>query len=58
MPGKSGQLPRVGIAFALVAVVGYVALGWRFGGDTDPAAVAIALVAVALAVGSTLRDRL
>jgi uncharacterized membrane protein len=51
-------LPLVGLAFAIVAAVGYVAFGWRFGGDSGPIPLAIAAVAVALAVGSELRDRL
>lgn len=55
---SSRPLPLVGAVAAVVAVIGYVAFGWRFGGDTSPVAVAIALVAVALAVGSSVWNRL
>lgn len=59
MPDSSKLLPLAGLLACIVGVVGYVVFGWRFGGDTSsPVAVGVALVAVALAVGSTLRDRL
>ena len=45
----------LGVLAAAVAVVGYVAFGWRFGGDSNPVALAIALVCVAAAVVFTLR---
>jgi len=46
------------LAFA-VAVVGYVFFGWRFSdGASNPVAFGLAIVAVAVAVGVTLRDRL
>jgi hypothetical protein len=48
----------VGAAFALVAVVGYLAFGWQFGGETDGVPLAIGLGAVAVAVGVTLYRRL
>ena len=41
----------VGIAFAAVAVVGYVVFGWRFDGSSGTLPVALALLAVAVAVG-------
>ncbi|WP_276280472.1 hypothetical protein [Halorussus caseinilyticus] len=50
---KPAQL--LGALAAVVAVIGYVAFGWRFGGDSDPAAVGLALVAVAAAVFFTVR---
>lgn len=55
---RSRPLPKVGLAFALIAAVGYVALGWRFGGDSGPIPTAIAAVAVVVAVGATLREKL
>ncbi|MCG1003967.1 MULTISPECIES: hypothetical protein [Halobacterium] len=49
----------VAVLACLVGVVGYVALGWRFGdGTTNPVAFGIAVLAVGVAVVSTLRDRL
>lgn len=58
MPGRSGQFPLVGVVFAVVAAVGYLAFDWQFGGDTSPFVLALAALAVALAVGSELRNRL
>jgi len=57
MSVQSRPLPLVGLLFAVVAAVGYVAFGWRFGGDSSPVVLALAAVAVALAVGSELRSR-
>jgi ABC-type Fe3+-siderophore transport system permease subunit len=54
---QSRPLPLVGLLFAVVAAVGYVAFDWRFGGDSSPVVLALAAVAVALAVGSELRSR-
>lgn len=45
----------VGLGFALVGVVGYIFFGWRFGGPTDPLAVAFAMIAVVAAVVVTVR---
>ncbi|WP_115863870.1 hypothetical protein [Halorussus litoreus] len=46
------------LAFA-VGLVGYVFFGWRFGdGASNPFTVGLAILAVAVAVGVTLRDRL
>ena len=50
---KPAQL--VGLALAAVAVVGYVAFGWRFGGDSNPVALGLALVGVAAALYFTVR---
>jgi uncharacterized membrane-anchored protein len=59
VPDSSNYLALAGVIACVVGVVGYVALGWRFGdGSSSPVAVAIALVAVALAIGSTVQDRL
>ena len=61
MPGRANESPSlqlVAAAIALVAVVGYVALGWRFGGDSSATTTAIALVAVAIAIGATAYRRL
>lgn len=57
-PSSSGRMSLVGAAFALVAVVGYLAFGWQFGGETDGVPLAIGLGAVAVAVGVTLYRRL
>jgi uncharacterized membrane-anchored protein len=44
------------VAAAAVGLVGYLAFGWRFdGGSSGPVVTALAAVAVALAVVSTLR---
>lgn len=58
MSVRSRQLPLVGMLFAVVAAVGYLALDWHFGGDSGPFVLALAAVAVAVAVGSELRNRL
>ena len=59
MPGNSNHLTLVGVLACIVAVVGYVAFGWRFGdGTANPIAIGIALVAVAIAIGSTVQRRL
>jgi hypothetical protein len=49
-----GPYALVGVLFAAIALVGMVAFGWEFGGDTEPIALALALVAVVLAVGRHL----
>ncbi|WP_327050998.1 hypothetical protein [Halomicrococcus gelatinilyticus] len=49
----------VGLAMFVVAVVGYVVYGWRFGdGVSSPVAMALALVAVAVAVALNVRKAL
>ena len=58
MPVLSRQLPLVGLLFAVVAAVGYLAFDWGFGGDTSPFVLALAAIAVAVAVGSELSTRL
>ncbi|WP_128477200.1 hypothetical protein [Halorussus pelagicus] len=50
---KTAQL--VGLVVAAVAVVGYVGFGWRFGGESSPVAVGLALAAVAAAAYFTVR---
>ncbi|UPW02082.1 hypothetical protein M0R88_08295 [Halorussus gelatinilyticus] len=50
---KPAQL--VGLLVAAVAVVGYLGFGWRFGGESSPVAVGLALVGVAAAVYFTIR---
>jgi ABC-type phosphate transport system permease subunit len=54
---RSAVLTVVGAVACVVGIVGYVVFGWRFGGGTDPVAVAVALGCVALAVGSYVLDR-
>lgn len=58
MRANSKYFAIAGVLACLVGAVGYVAFGWRFGGDTSPVAAAVAGVAVALAVGGTVRDKL
>lgn len=61
MPGRANESPSlqlVAAAIALVAVVGYVAFGWRFGGDSSTMSTALAVVAVAIAIGATAYRRL
>ncbi|SEW23992.1 hypothetical protein [Halobacterium jilantaiense] len=58
MSVQSRQLPLVGMLFAVVAAVGYLAFDWHFGSDGSPVVLALAAVAVAVAVGSELRTRL
>jgi len=48
----------VGLAMFVVAVVGYVVYGWRFGGDSSTVATALALVAVAVAIALNVRKAL
>jgi len=49
----------LGLAMFAVALVGYVVFDWRFSDGLDnPVAFGLAMVAVAVAVGVTLRDRL
>lgn len=50
------RLVVVAVAFAAIALVGTVAFGWEFGGDTEPIALGLAAVAVAIAVGRHLFD--
>lgn len=55
-PKSQSKLAQVvGLVVAAVAVVGYVVFGWRFGGESSPVAVGLALVAVAAAVYFTVR---
>lgn len=55
MPGRSTSskpLQYVGIAVALIAVVGSVALGWDFGGSIDPLPAALGVAAAGVAIGA------
>ncbi|WP_254545195.1 hypothetical protein [Halomarina pelagica] len=54
---RSNTLRYLGLAAFVVGLVGYVALGWRFDSTANPIALGFALVAVAVAVVSTLRRR-
>ena len=55
---ESNVVRAVGVLAFVVGLVGYVAFGWRFGdGTNSPVALAFALLAVAVAVGATLRNR-
>jgi hypothetical protein len=59
MPGRasgSTSLRYVGVAVALVALIGWLALGWEFGGDEFAPAV-VGAVAAAVAVGLALYRR-
>lgn len=44
----------VGVVAAVVGLVGYVVFDWRFDGTSGPIPTALALVAVAIAIGATL----
>ena len=56
MRSDSPVLRYVGITAFVVAVVGFVAFGWRFDSAGEgPVAVAVALVCVGLALYSTVR---
>lgn len=54
MNSRSRPLPLVGVAFALVAAVGYVAFNWRFG-DGNQVPFAIGVIAAAIALSVTAR---
>ena len=61
MPGRANESPPlqlVAAAIALVAVVGYVVFGWRVGGESNTLSTALAVVAVAIAIGATAYRRL
>jgi len=58
MPGKSSDsraLQLIGLAVALVAVVGTTVLGWEFGQSDSTAPLAIAAVCVAIVAVNWLR---
>lgn len=60
MPGKwsrSQPIRYVGVAFAIVAVVGFAAFGWRFGETDGAIPTALGVAAVAIAVGVELYRR-
>ena len=61
MPGRPSQskpLQYIGALVALIAIVGYVVFGWRFGETDGILPLAIGIICVILAVGSTLYQRL
>ena len=59
MRSRSITGTAVGVLALLVGLVGYVAFGWRFDdGASNPVGFGLALLAVAVAVGLTVRDRL
>lgn len=61
VPGRvsgSNPLQYVGMLAALVAAVGYVALGWRFGEPNGTVPFALGVVGVVVAVGWTLYCRI
>ena len=58
MRSRSRAIQALAVLAFVVGLVGYVAFGWRFDGGTDsPVALVLALLAVAVAVGATLRNR-
>jgi len=60
VPGRSSQPPAlryVGVAVAVVAVVGSVALGWEFGGTDDPVPLVLGAAFALVAVGWTVYRR-
>lgn len=61
MPGRPSQskpLQYIGALVALIAIVGYVVFDWRFGETDGILPLAIGIICVILAVGSTLYQRL
>lgn len=60
MPGRSQStaLQYVGALVALVALVGYVVFGWRFGETDGTLPLAIGVACAIIAVGWTLYRRL
>lgn len=55
MQSRSRLGSLIGLAFAVIGVIGVVFLGWRFGGPTDPLALAFGIAAVVAAVVVTVR---
>jgi len=61
MPGRSSQskpLQYIGIAAALLGIVGYTLLGWRFGETNGTTSFAVGAAVAVFAVGWTLYQRL
>ena len=56
LDSRSKPAQLLGVLAFVVAVAGYLAFGWRFGGDSNPVALVLALVGVAAAVLFTIRD--
>lgn len=59
MRSQNPAVRALGLIAFVIAAVGYVFFDWRFSDGTEnPVAFAIAILAVVVAVGVTLRDRL
>jgi uncharacterized membrane protein YhhN len=56
-PGGGRVGVALGVAAFLVGIVGYVAFGWRFGGDGGTVPTVLGLLAVAVAVAVTVLRR-
>jgi len=60
MPGRaspSGSFQYIGVLVAVVAVIGYVVFGWRFGETDDMIPVVLATVCIGIALGWKLYKR-
>lgn len=60
MPGRASDskaLQFLGAAVFIVAVVGYVAFGWRFGESNGPIPLALGVLFAAIAIGWTVYER-
>jgi hypothetical protein len=58
MRSQSRVVRAIAVLAFVVGLAGYTVFGWRFGGGTDsPVALVLALLAVAVAAGTTLRNR-
>lgn len=61
MPGRSSQsksIQYIGIAVALLAIVGYTVFGWRFGETSGTTPFAVGAAVAIFAVGWTLYQQL
>lgn len=59
MRSQNRMTRALGLLVFAVAIVGYVFFDWQFSdGASNPVAFGLAILAVAVAVGVTLRDRL
>lgn len=52
--GSSKWLTALGLLAFVVGFVGWAFLGWEFGGDSSPIALALAAVCVVVAIAKTL----
>jgi hypothetical protein len=60
MPGRASEstsLRLIGAVAAVVGLVGYVVLGWRFDGTSGAVPTGLAVLAVAIALGATVYRR-